>query len=94
MHSSILNWRILWTAKSLGLQRVSFHFHFLQLSGHEFEQTLEDDEGQESLACCSLWSLKESDTTCQLSYSNNCLPFKYTALLGVFQRNTTSMMCV
>ena len=23
------------------------------LNGHEFEQTLRDDEGQENLACCS-----------------------------------------
>ena len=26
-----------------------------QLNGHEFEQALEDDEGQGSLACCSPW---------------------------------------
>ena len=25
-----------------------------QINGHEFEQTLEDSEGQGSLACCSL----------------------------------------
>ena len=34
-----------------------------QLSGHEFEQTLGDSEGQGSLACCSPWVRKESDTT-------------------------------
>ena len=34
-----------------------------QLSGHEFEQTLGDSEGQGSLACCSLWDHKESDMT-------------------------------
>ena len=34
-----------------------------QLNGHEFEQTLGDGEGQESLACCSLWGLQESDMT-------------------------------
>ena len=28
------------------------------LNGHEFEQTLGDDEGQRSLACCSPWSRK------------------------------------
>ena len=28
----------------------------------EFEQALEDGEGQESLACCSPWGCKESDT--------------------------------
>ena len=30
-----------------------------QLNGHEFEQTLEDSEGQGNLACCSPWGLKE-----------------------------------
>ena len=33
------------------------------LSGHEFEQTLGDSEGQGSLACCSLWGCRELDTT-------------------------------
>ena len=36
------------------------------LYGHEFEQTLRYSEGQGSLACCSPWGLKESDTTEQL----------------------------
>ena len=34
-----------------------------QLNGHEFEETLGADEGQESLACCSPWGCKESDRT-------------------------------
>ena len=34
-----------------------------QLKGHEFEQTLGDSEGQESLVCCSPWGHKESDMT-------------------------------
>ena len=38
-----------------------------QLKGHEFEQTLRDGEGQGSLAWCSRWGCKESDTTFQLS---------------------------
>ena len=29
------------------------------LNGHEFEQTLEDSEGQGSLVCCSSWGHKE-----------------------------------
>ena len=33
------------------------------LNGHECEQTLGDDEGQGSLACCSPRGHKESDTT-------------------------------
>ena len=34
-----------------------------QLIGHEFEQAPGDSEGQGSLACCSPWGHKESDTT-------------------------------
>ena len=34
-----------------------------QLSGHEFEQTPRDSEGQRSLVCCSLCSSEESDMT-------------------------------
>ena len=34
-----------------------------RLNGHEFAQTPEDSEGQGSLACCSLWGHKASDTT-------------------------------
>ena len=34
-----------------------------QLNGHEFEQTLGDSGGQESLACCSPRGPKESDMT-------------------------------
>ena len=33
-----------------------------RLSGREFEQTLGDDEGQRSLACCSSWGHNELDT--------------------------------
>ena len=32
-----------------------------QLDGHEFEQTQEDSEGQESLVRCSPWGHNESD---------------------------------
>ena len=34
-----------------------------RLDGHEFEQAPGVGEGQESLACCSPWCYKESDTT-------------------------------
>ena len=43
------------------------------LKRHEFEQVPGDSEGQESLACCSLWGHKELDTTEQLNYNNNLL---------------------
>ena len=34
-----------------------------RLNGHEFEQTPGVSEAQGSLACCSPWGRKESDTT-------------------------------
>ena len=41
-----------------------------QLNVHESEQTPEDSEEQDSLACCSLWGHKESDTTDGLNNGN------------------------
>ena len=35
------------------------------LNGLEFEQILVESEGRGSLACCSVWGHKESDTTQQ-----------------------------
>ena len=43
-----------------------------RLTGHEFEQTLEDGKGQRSLTCCSPWGHKEADTTEQLNNNNLC----------------------
>ena len=36
--------------------------HF-SLNGREFEQTLGDSEGQQSLVCCRSWGRKELDMT-------------------------------
>ena len=47
-----------------GDEMVGWHH---QLSRHEFEQSLGDSEGQGSLACCSPWGRKVSDTTEQLN---------------------------
>ena len=44
-----------------------------RLNGQEFEQSLGDDEGQGSLACCSPWGHKELDTTERLN--NNSFRF-------------------
>ena len=38
-----------------------------RLDGHEFEQALEDGEGQKSLVCCNPSGHKESDTTEQVN---------------------------
>ena len=46
-------------------EMVGWH-HWLY--GHEFEQALGVGYGQGSLACCSPWSCKESDTTLWLNW--------------------------
>ena len=46
-----------------------FRWHH-RLNGHEFEQTLGDSKGQGSLACCSPWGSKESDTAERLNNNN------------------------
>ena len=38
-----------------------------RLKAHEFEQALGVGDGQGSLACCSPWGRKESDTTERLN---------------------------
>ena len=38
-----------------------------RVNGHEFEQIMEDGEGQGGLVCYSPWGRKESDTTEQLN---------------------------
>ena len=45
-------------------EMVGWH---LRLNGYEFEQAPGDGEGQGSLACCSSWGSKESDTTERLN---------------------------
>ena len=56
-----------------GQQRMVGWHH--QLSGHEFEQTLGDSEGQRILACCSPQGNKQSGMTERLN--NN-----YKAFVG------------
>ena len=45
-------------------EMVGWHYC---LNGQEFEQSQGDGEEQGSLACCSLWGRKESDTTQRLN---------------------------
>ena len=52
-------------------EMVGWHHRF---NGRESEQAPEDGEGQGSLACCSSWSCKESDTTEQLNNKNKAEP--------------------
>ena len=53
------------------------------LNGHEFEQVPGDGKGQQSLACCSLWGLKELNTTECLN--NNPTSFQLSTLCTLTQ---------
>ena len=57
-----------------------------RLSGYEFEQALGDSEGQGSLARCSPWGCKESDTTKQLNWTDRFMDYnKCTTTSVTFQ---------
>ena len=65
-----------WTAITpfLLFKRVKANVQWLE--GHEFDQASGVADGQGSLACCSSWDGKESDTTEQLNWielSHICL---------------------
>ena len=49
------------------VRKFLIHLWHHQVNGHEFEQTMGEREGQGSLACCSPWGHKESDTTQRLN---------------------------
>ena len=52
-----------WRQEEKGTTEDGMVGWYNQLDGHEFEQTPGIGDGQGSLACCSPWSWKESDTT-------------------------------
>ena len=56
-----------------------------RLSGHEFEQTLGDSEGQGNLACCSPWACKELDTPEGLNSNKG---------FGVYRKPYCDKLCV
>ena len=56
-----------WRQKEKGAAEDKMIRQHHPLSGHEFEQTPGDSEGQGSLACCSPWGCRESDTTERLN---------------------------
>ena len=55
-----------WKQKQMTDEMVGWHH---RLDGHEFEQALGGGDGQGSLACCSPWGQKESDTTDRLNWT-------------------------
>ena len=56
-----------------------------QLDGHEFEQAAGVGDGQGSLACCSPWGHKESDTT-ELNLSTKPKELQYKEQITARQR--------
>ena len=62
-----------WRQEEKGLTEDNMFGWHHRLDGHEFEQALGYGDGQRSLACCSLWGHKESDTTEWLNWTINGL---------------------
>ena len=68
-----------------------------QLNGHEFAQTLRDNEEQGSLVCCNPWGCKESDMTQRLNnnifqtqcYVSQCAALRraWHCLCGILAKN-------
>ena len=64
-----------WRQEEKGMSKhvmVGWHHRF---HGHEFEQTSGVGDGQGSLACCSPWGRKVSDTTERLNWTEEFTPF-------------------
>ena len=77
-----------WRQEEKGMtedEMVGWHH---RLGGHEFEQAPGVGDGQGSLACCSPWGRKESDTTERLNWTDANLgvnhAMKFTALWVFF----------
>ena len=60
-----------------------------QLDGYEFKQTPGDGGGQESLACYSPWSHKESDVTWRLNSNKSQSVTFFSARVGINPRSLT-----
>ena len=63
-----------------------------RLSGHEYEQAPGVGDGQGSLACCSPWDNKESDTTERLNNNTIVLPKSYNLLVTILM--ITKILCL
>ena len=59
-----------WRQEEKGTTENQMTGWFHRLNGYELEQAPGDDEGQESLACCSPWGCKESDMTEWLNWTD------------------------
>ena len=64
-----------------------------RLDGHEFEQALGDGKGQGSLACCSPWSHKESDTTEHPCMDDNYQLLSSWCFCSIYQFSSVAQLC-
>ena len=62
-----------------------------RLNGHDFEQALEDGEGQGSLVCCSSWGHKKSDMT---EWLKNTYPWSQSAHIHCQQNPCQTVVAV
>ena len=70
-----------WRREEKGITEDEMVGRHHRLNEHESEWTLGFGDGQGSLACCSPWVLKESDTTELLKWSElNWTEYKYRQL--------------
>ena len=65
-----------------------------QLDGHAFEQTLGDSKEQGSLACCSPWGCKESDTTYQLNNNERIFNIASMDYIIFLLDSSVSKVCI
>ena len=77
------HWKRPWWQEKKGVAEDEMVGCHQELNGHECERSLGDSEGQGSLACCSPWDCKESDTT---EWLNNCKSVAYIHALTIRKR--------
>ena len=83
-----------WRQEEKGMtedEMVGWHY---RLNGHEFEQALGVEDGQESLACCSPWGHKELDTTERLNWTEPNLPFPQVGISLSLNSSLLPFPCV
>ena len=78
-----------WSQEEKGMTEDEMFGWHHRLDGHEFEQASGVGDGQGSLACCSPWGCKKSDTTEWLNWTQlSCHLNKWHVLPPLFSLHT------
>ena len=85
-----------WRQKEKGMTDDEIAEWHHRLNGHEFEQSSGVVDGQRSLACCSPWGQKESDTTELLNWTeasseDNSLQLKHIKVCCILTVNKSTV---